>query len=122
MIDVVFLLIIFFIVSNKMIQQETSVELRLPTAKTGMLEDNLELAMRKEVINVRAEGELMLRAQPVTLEELREYFRTKREQGERDLQVVIGTNRDVPAKAIKPILLLCAESGIWNVSFKTIKE
>jgi len=122
MIDVVFLLIIFFLVSSKMIQEETSIELRLPVARTGQFQEDAENAGRVEMINVRAEGDILLRNQPITIEQLKEYFQTKREQGARNLQVVIGTNRDVPARTIKPILMICAQAGIWNVEFRTIPE
>jgi len=122
MIDVVFLLIIFFLVSNKMVQEETSVELRLPIAKTGQFRDEAENAGRIEFISVRAEGDILLRNQPVTMVQLKEYFQTKRKQGTRNLQVIIGTNRDVPARVIKPILMICAQAGIWNIEFRTIRE
>ena len=122
MIDVVFLLIIFFIVSSKMIQQETSVELLLPTAKTGLMLEDVENISRKEIINVVAEGNILLRNQPVTMEQLKEYFATRQKQGDRNLQVEIRTNRDVPARTIKPLLLLCAQSGVWDVAFSTTRE
>ena len=122
MIDVVFLLIIFFLVSSNMIQQETSVELRLPVAKTGQFQEDTENSGKKEVLNVLAEGNIFLRNLPITIEELQEYFRTKREQGERNIQVEIRTNREVPARVIKPILVICAQAGIWDVAFATIQE
>ena len=118
MVDVVFLLIIFFLVSSKMIQQETSVELRLPIARTGRFQEYAENAGRKETINVLAEGNILLRNQPITMEALREYFRTK----DRNIQVEIRTNREVPARTIKPILTICAQAGIWDVVFATISE
>ena len=119
MIDVVFLLIIFFLFSSKMIQEEASVDLRLPVARTGQFQES---AGRTEVINVRAEGDILLRNQPVTMEQLKEYLQTKRRQGTKDIQVEIRTNRDVPARAIKPILIICAQSGIWDVAFGTTPE
>ena len=122
MIDVVFLLIIFFLVSSKMIQEETSVELRLPTANTSRLQENTENTAKKEIINVMAEGNILLRNQPVTMEQLKEYFRTKQTQGERSIQVEIRTNRDVPARAIKPIVMVCAQAGYWDVAFATVRE
>ena len=122
MIDVVFLLIIFFLVSSKMIQEETSVELRLPTAKTGLLQENTENTGKKEIINIVAEGNVLLRNQPVTMEQLKEYFRTKHAQGERNIPVEIRTNREVPARAIKPIVMVCAQAGIWDVAFATVRE
>ena len=121
MIDVVFLLIIFFLVSSQLIQQETGVELNLPTALTGKLQPDEQNASKKEIINILPDGSILLRTQPTTLDGLREYFLTKRVLGDKDAEVVIRTDKDVPYGKIEPILVLCAKSGIWKISYDVIK-
>lgn len=120
MIDVVFLLIIFFLVSSELIQQENAMEVQLPSALSSQMPE--EENERREVIEIRADGQMFLRTEPVTLEQLREYFRTKREQGEKEIAVVIRTDRQVLAKVIKPLLVVCAKNNIWNVSFSTTRD
>ena len=122
MIDVVFLLIIFFLVSSQLIQQETGVELDLPTARTGKLPLDEKDAAKKEIINVLPDGNLLLRTQPITLDGLREYFLTKRALGDSGMEVVIRTNKNVPYGKIEPILVLCAKSGIWKISYDVVRQ
>ena len=72
MIDVVFLLIIFFLVSSHLAKQEVQAELSLPAADTG--QEPQETGTRRLTINVVPEsGEFLVKlgAQPVTLAELR---------------------------------------------------
>ncbi len=120
MIDVVFLLIIFFLVSSSLIQQETSLELALPNARTGRrpAEDD----SRKEVLNIPVPGSLLLRTTPITLEGLKGYFAEQKKKGKKNIEVVLRTGPDVRYEEVEPILLLCAESGIWNVSFSTVRR
>ncbi|MGL6196163.1 MAG: ExbD/TolR family protein [Thermoguttaceae bacterium] len=119
MIDVVFLLIIFFLVSSTLIQQETLLGMILPSAHTGKLE---EPTGREEEINIPEAGKILLRNDPITIEGLREYFKTKQMQGAKDIKVVIRANRDVPFPSIEPILLECVKSGVWNVNYAVIRE
>lgn len=120
LIDIVFLLIIFFLVSSQWVQQESAIELSLPTARSAEL--NEPDASRKEVISIVSPEEMYLRNRPITLAEIQEYLRTKREQGKQDLEVVIRTNREVPSKTIKQVLFACAKSGVWNITYATVPE
>ncbi|MGL6225199.1 MAG: ExbD/TolR family protein [Thermoguttaceae bacterium] len=120
MIDVVFLLIIFFLVSSTFIQQEVSLEMQLPTAQTGQKAE--EDITRKEIINIPGSGQLLLRTEPVSLEKLREYFRVRKTTGEENIPVLLRVAQGVPYQEVEPVLLLCAESGIWNVSFAVLRE
>lgn len=120
MIDVVFLLIIFFLVSSTFIQQEVSLEMQLPTAQTGQKAE--EDITKKEIINIPGSGQLLLRTEPVSLEKLREYFRVRKTTGEQNIPVLLRVARGVPYQEVEPVLLVCAESGIWNVSFAVLRE
>ena len=115
MIDVVFLLIIFFLVSSHLARQETQVALDLPTASTG---EPLEESPRQRVtINVMPGGQVLLAGQPVAAEELAAKLKFERSRSDSDLEVRIRGDRDVPYSAIEPLLVACAEAGVWNVTF-----
>lgn len=119
LIDVVFLLIIFFIVSDSMIKKESSIQLDLPSATTG------EKAKVKEtgkiIINVVAKDILFLGDLPVSLQDLPVRLRAERAKTQIPLEVRIRTNRQVPYSVIEPILVLCAQTGITNVSFSVVE-
>lgn len=115
MIDVVFQLLIFFLVSNHIAKQEAQMPLPLPVADSGAEED---LENRPRVtINVLPGNELLLAGKPVTQAELPERLRTAVSEEGIDVEIRIRSDRRVPYGAIEPILLSCAQAGIWNVAF-----
>ncbi len=120
MIDVVFLLIIFFLVSSNLIQQDVSMELELPAAETA--QPTPETEAKKTTVNIPASGQLLLGAQPIEREHLRSYFLQRRQEWGDDTGLRIRTNRDVPYGDVEPILVLAAECGIWNVSFAVVER
>ena len=77
MIDVLFLLIIFFVVGTKFIESERQIELQLPRVKPG---DALTAAPEKKVINVYRDGQITLDRHDVSLEELGQKLTAARAQ------------------------------------------
>src|ERR1700675_3515818 len=67
MIDVLFLLIIFFMVGTKFVEADRQIELKLPQVKCG---GRLSAAPEKKVISVYQDGQITLDRKNVTLEEL----------------------------------------------------
>ena len=115
LIDVVFQLIIFFLVSSHLAKQEVQLELPLPTAVSG--QEPVEVDVPRVTINVIAEDQLTLNGRTVAVGELRERLEAiRRDEGE-DVEVRIRSARDVPYRQIEPILLACARAGVWNVKF-----
>ena len=125
MIDVVFLLIIFFLVSSHLARQEAQVALELPDASSG--ERPEEEDVRRIIVNVLSENQILVGSQPIEparLETLLDY-ESQHALGAgktRALEVRIRTDRTVPYRAVEPILLACARSGIWNVKFAVISK
>jgi biopolymer transport protein ExbD len=120
MIDVVFLLIIFFIVSNNMIQQDNAVTVDLPEAETGMLPQ--EQQTKRLTISISEPGTLYAGAEPVDKGRLRQLMTACRNDWGEEMEVQIRTHKDVPYGEIKPVLRMMAESGIVHVSFAVKKR
>ena len=122
MIDVVFLLIIFFLVSSSLVQQESLITLDLPTAKTSRMPQASESGTRKITINITGEDHLFLGLTPVDRDQLRQYLIAEQSRNGKPLEVRIRTDRRVPYRAIEPILVICSQTGIDNVSFHTYQR
>lgn len=120
LIDVVFLLIIFFIVSNNIMRSEATMEVDLPGATTG--KDITKTETGKIVVNVSPTGELFLGTRAVTLEELRFELLRQRRDSAIPLEIRIRTSRLAPYRVIEPILVVCAQSGLGNVSFSVVNR
>jgi biopolymer transport protein ExbD len=115
MIDVVFLLIIFFLVSSHLAKQEAQMQLPLPVAESGSMVSETE--SRRVTVNVLHDGRLLLAGRRVRPAELVERLRDKIADAGSDLEVRIRSDRTVEYRYVEPIMLACARSGIWNVTF-----
>ena len=120
MIDVVFLLIIFFLVSSHLARQESQLPLPLPAADAGReIVDDLT---PRVTVNVLKHGELVMAGRSLQMADLRRRLQYEFEQQEGRLQVRIRSDRDVPYRHIEPIMLACARTGIWNVQFGVVQR
>ncbi|MCL2709880.1 MAG: biopolymer transporter ExbD [Planctomycetaceae bacterium] len=115
MIDVVFLLIIFFIVSNNMIQQDQAIAVDLPEAETGILPE--EQQARRLTVTVSNEGTVYVGTEVVDLERLRWIMSEARKDWGEEAEFQIRTDRNVHWGVVKPMLRMAAESGISRVAF-----
>jgi len=122
MIDVVFLLIIFFMVTSNIVQQEALIAVDLPTAKTSQLPGSSGSGTRKVTINIAGEDHLFLGMTPISREQLRQYLTIEQSRPGKPLEVNIRTDRRIPYRAIEPLLVICSQAGIDNVSFNTYVE
>ena len=121
MIDVTFLLIIFFLLAGQLTRQQVQVQLDLPGATTSHRPDDQR--PRIVLVNVPASGEILLSGEAVRVDEFRQRIEIEREKAVgRPLEVRIRADRTVPYRQIEPLLLACARSGIWNVSFAVLRE
>lgn len=115
MIDVVFLLIIFFLVSSHLAQQETQLELDLPTARTG--DEPVEANTQRVTINLKGDGSVLLGAGEATLSELASRLSYERERTNQPIEVRIRADQTIDFGQVKPVLVACAKAGVWDVSF-----
>ena len=122
MIDVVFLLIIFFLVSSHLAQQEIQLELDLPPAKSGLRIDQDDV--RRVVVNVlphqQPGGRIMVGGKLMNTDRFAQMIGFESKRAGRQLEVRIRSDRRVPYRVIEPIMVACARSGVWNVTFAVI--
>ena len=118
--DVVFLLIIFFLVSSHLASQEVHMQLDLPAA--GNSQDPLDVETPNLVVNVKADRTLVLRGITMTPQQLEPRLREAVRKDGTDLEVRIRSDQNVPYEIVEPIMLACARAGIWNVTFAVFRE
>ncbi|MDO4817809.1 MAG: biopolymer transporter ExbD [Akkermansia sp.] len=117
LLDVVFLLLIFFVVTQKIILNEQDLKVKVPTApKTS---EETSRAIDEIIINAREEnGELV-----ITID--REIF--TRDALLSMLQRMVKVNENVPVRIrgdaemhwqkMADVISTCTQAGVWNVSF-----
>jgi len=120
MIDVVFLLIIFFLVSSHLARQESQIDLDLPVAASGA--DDVDQETPRLTINVQPEGSLLLAGRPILASELKARFTAARAKEGDNLEVRIRGSRSAPYSTVEPIMLACTSAGIWNVTYAVYQQ
>ena len=119
MIDIVFLLIIFFLLSSHLARQESQLPLPLPAAGSGQLP--VDDPTPRFTINVLAGGQLQLSGKIVDAGELQRRLKFESQQRGAQLEVRIRGDRTVPYQFVESVLLACAKSKIWNVKISVVR-
>lgn len=111
MIDVVLLLVIFFMVGTQFAEEESEYDVTLPTVTHAQ---PLTAAPDELVVNVRRDGQIFLDRQAVSPRELLEQLRAARERYARQAVVVRG-DAEGEYQNIMSVLDACRRAGIVNV-------
>ena len=111
MIDIVFLLIIFFMVGTKFTELERKIGLQVPeVTELGALTP----APEKRVVNVYQDGQISLDRETVTLNELTNRLANTRSQY-KDLSVLIRGDAAGTFQRVAEVLAACKQAGIADL-------
>lgn len=111
MIDVVFLLVIFFMVATKFTEAERNIELELPQVSAA---GEAATPAKPRTITVTAEGATLLDGVEVTLEELTTTL-AEAVRNTSDVQVVINGDARTPFQAVAAALAACREARVEDL-------
>lgn len=115
MIDIVFLLLIFFIVTWQFTRSETELNVSVPTAEEG---SDLNRPKGEIIINVLPDGTIRVEGLTVNLPQLHEKLSAIAKQYENQ-PVRIRGDGQVAYQRIVEVIDTCQKAGIWNISFAT---
>jgi biopolymer transport protein ExbD len=120
MIDVVFQLIIFFLVSSHLARQETQMQLPLPAADSGASQEDAQRP--RMVINVLSDGQWLLSGRQVSQEQLKARIQEALTEHGPELQVKIRADRQVAYRHVAPITLACHRLGLRDVTYSVFRS
>lgn len=112
MIDMVFLLIIFFMTASHMNAMKNE-DLDIPDASHANVPKE---RAERWTVNVRADGTVLSGQAPVTLDELRAMV-ASRVQLEPDLKVYLRADKQTPHKTVRQVMNAMAEAGVGDFIF-----
>jgi biopolymer transport protein ExbD len=115
MIDIVFLLLIFFIVTWQFSRSETELNVAVPTAEEG---SELNRPKGEIIINVLPDGTIRVEGATVDLPRLRDKLAEIAKQFENQPVRIRGDGK-VEYQRIVEVIDTCQKAGIWNISFAT---
>ncbi|NCA81526.1 MAG: biopolymer transporter ExbD [Opitutae bacterium] len=116
MIDVVFLLLCFFVTSQIFAQWETEIDIALPTAATGGMPQRLP---GEVIINVLADGTAVVNGQSLDDRELRAMM-DRLVQLFPGQPVLLRADKATAYEHVVRVLDTCRQADIWNISFATL--
>ena len=114
LIDIVFLLVIFFLAATHFVRSETFEEVNLPQASEQ--KENNETA-RQITITVTADRVMTIGGKVVDLRAAEEMIFTGHQADPETFEVRIRTDKTVPYKEVEPLMIACAKAGVSNVAF-----
>ncbi len=117
MMDVVFLMLTFFVTISIFSQWETEIDIQLPTAETGVIPDRLP---GEVIVNINKEGDISINQVVLTQEELLEKFARLVELFPGH-PIVIRSDQGTEYKHVVAVLDTCGKAGISNISFATAR-
>ena len=115
MLDVIFLLLCFFVTVSVYSQWESEISIQLPTAKTA---EDPERLPGEIVVNLAQTGKVMVNGREMTLSDLQSRLKriAKFYPGQ---AVIIRADRGVRYERLVEVVDACREAGVWNFSLAT---
>jgi biopolymer transport protein ExbD len=115
MIDIMLVLLMFFILSYKFAEEERDMKISVPTVQDGAQHNQ----QRGEIlINVRAEGTIVVEGKEVSREQLFERL-SAISKIYKNQPVRLRGDSECIYQTIVEIIDVCQKAGIWNISFAT---
>lgn len=118
MIDMVFLLLVFFMTVSTLAQADQRIKLDLPESAASKVPDNLS---NRGTISLNAEGQIFVGAQLRTLEQMQASIRESLDSNP-ELRIHLRADQATAYDAIKKVLCACAEVGAYEVIYSTYQQ
>ena len=115
MVDIVFLLLIFFIAAAVYSQWESKLEIKVPTSVTAKERPRFP---GEAIINIDKHGKLFLNSVEYAPERLQSLL-GKLAKTFPDQPVVIRADKETDCKYLIQVIDICAQTDIANISFAT---
>ena len=118
MMDIIFLMLFFFISTTLYSQWEYEIDISLPSAQSGKVPDRLPGEI---IINIAKDGRVSVNQQDLTLEALKarldrlaRYFPGQ--------PVVLRADKETRYESLIKVVDACRKADIWNFSMATSEE
>lgn len=113
MIDMTFLLLIFFMVTTKISKEQIKEEVKLPVASNALIPEDVS---NRDIISIDAQGRYFIGQEIADKKRLAEYLK-KRFENTPPLRLYIRADQKTSGKTIKEIMKMAADAGAVDVIF-----
>jgi biopolymer transport protein ExbD len=112
MVDVLLVLLCFFILTWNFARKEMELSVKVPVAEHA---SEPTLDVNQTVLNLKADGTMVMNTKPISYEDLGERMRALAEINP-DYAIILRGDENVPYKYVARVLGVCNGAGIWNVA------
>ena len=119
MIDMTFLLLVFFMVTSKLTEQKVKKDIRLPEASASVKPADHE---QRDVINIDENGDYFLDDEKVDEQTLKAYLNKRYNMNKPPYIIYLRADRNMPAKRISEFVEMATESGVDRIIFGVLNE
>ncbi len=116
LIDVVFLLLIFFLVTSEFEDEERRLDIVLPNATSAV---PMTGQPREIIIDITAEGSIYLRGESTTLNQLEQLLRSAVANNPTNQTAVIRADQETPFQPVVSVMDICNKTGVSDYSVTT---
>jgi biopolymer transport protein ExbD len=117
MVDILLVLLCFFIVTWSFARKENELDVKVPTAENAKESNPV---VNQTVLNVRADGTVVWNKKTMPLPDLA--LKLKELSGLfPDYAIIVRGDERTPFRYIAAVLDTCRQANIWNVAFATAK-
>ena len=118
MLDIVFLLLIFFVVTQTISLTEQDLKVKVPSAQHAEKKDSR--AINEIIVNIHKDGTVTINQQTFSREELYNKLVNVAKLAPNQAIRIRG-DADAPYQHIVDVMDTCLKANIWNMSFSTRK-
>ncbi|MBM79512.1 MAG: biopolymer transporter ExbD [Planctomycetaceae bacterium] len=120
LIDIVFLLIIFFLAASHLARSEALDPVEL--AEATQIDEETERSPRRITVTVSPEG-MSIGGEPTTFDNIEQLIIAGHHQSEgKGSEVRIRADYRVPYADVEPIMLSCARAGVASIGFQVLRK
>ena len=118
MVDILLVLLVFFIVTWNFAITENELDVKVPTATAAKEQQSVA---NQTVLNVRKNGTVVMNRKELTLEQLREKL-TQLSEIYPDYAIILRGDKQLPYENLMAVMDVCRQANIWNVAFATATQ
>jgi biopolymer transport protein ExbD len=118
MIDMTFLLLIFFMVTSKLSKEQVKMDIALPLASAAVVPSDVS---NRDIINIDGQGRFFVGDREVSEDELRAYL-AERFRNHPPLRLYVRADRAMRYARTAELMEMAAAAGATDVIFGTLKK
>ena len=117
MVDILLVLLCFFVITWSMARKENELDVRVPAAQAAQESNPV---VNQTVLNVKSDGTIVWDRKPISRETLQEKLKSLASLYP-DYAIILRGDVKTDYEHIVQVLDTCRQAGIWNVAFSTSK-